>query len=341
MMALRFSKLLLFSLFLAAIIFTWQMFLAIASREAKSLKLSAPSFHTPHTPPLASSNPGRCVFGTFLISKCFCEAGVSGDNCDVGEPLPCAEMLDQAEKLQCFFTPMFGSASVDESTWRTALSREGHEWQLSPPTRHGDRPLEHVEGFRGYKVLPHGAQLGAHAEFGAGPWSQTLTSLVASRPDLRFTSITLSDPNVLLYASTMPTCSYRNGTLIPGIPTYLVNAGAEAPLFFEAFDSVMMINVLEHVRNAYEVLHSLWASLKPGGLIFFEDRYNDNFNFGAHEEDYGGHLDNILHPIRLKRPLFEFFFGHFEILFYNDAPTADMLKRGSGEQAVYLVGRKI
>ena len=137
------------------------------------------------------------------------------------------------------------------------------------------------------------------------------------------------------------TCSFINGELLPGIPTYFVSAGAEAPIFNEAFDSVMMVNVLEHVLDAGKVLHQLWAALKPGGILIFNDRYVDKYPY---EEQYQHRdIDNALHPIRIRKPFVDHLLSQFEVLLRDDSGTVEMKQRATARYAevgTYFIGVK-
>lgn len=269
--------------------------------------------------------------GTCYIGKCFCDPGATGPHCKEGLLKDCASIASQADRLTCFFHPEFGSARVDEATWRKALAAESGVWAGDAGSN--DRSDEHTRGYGGFKVFTPGQDLGMFAEFGCGPWTQTKTSLHQARPDVKFTSILLSDPNLHNYVQNVPACSYKSGTLLPGVTTYLVAAGAEAPVFHEAFDTVMMTNVLEHVQNAYAVLHNLWHSLKPGGILIFNDRWVEDFPFHSHVE-----LNNVLHPVRVRKPVLEWLLSHFDTMFRNDDGTAEMKSRG--DIGIYFIGRK-
>ena len=52
--------------------------------------------------------------------------------------------------------------------------------------------------------------------------------------------------------------------------TLIINAGAERlDVFDQAFDTLMMINVIEHVENGIRILRNIYNALKPGGLLIF------------------------------------------------------------------------
>ncbi len=270
-----------------------------------------------------------------MIDKCFCDVGTSGSVCEEGTPLDCGAMVDHEALLRCFFHAEFGSSRVDEKTWRAAMKSEVGWWRNNVEGLKGDRHDEHTRGFGNYAALP-AMQGGAHAEFGCGPYSQTLTSLVSARPDITFGSVTLLDPNIHAYLKEVPACTFSNGNLLPGVPTYLVNAGAEAPLFREQFDSLLIINVLEHVQNAFAVLDNVWVSLKPGGILIFHDRVLDKpFPLNA---DAVTRETEEMHPIRVRLPVLAYFASKFDILYWDElGPKECLLRR---DDCIYFIGRK-
>jgi SAM-dependent methyltransferase len=135
---------------------------------------------------------------------------------------------------------------------------------------------------RNNAVFPRGANLGNYAELGCGPFTQTLHSLLSARPDLTFTNITLTDPNLSNYVRDVPGAPYltgklrlREGSPPPNEwgPVNLITAGAEEPIFNRELDTVLMTNVLEHVQDAYAVLHQLHRALRPGGVVIFSEHW--------------------------------------------------------------------
>ena len=225
----------------------------------------------------------------------------------------------QRRAPRCFYDEKWGTGKVDHATWATAQSNEAGWWRTS--TVSNDRSEEQARGFGHFVALP--SLGGAHAEFGCGPFTQTLTSLLAERPDLKFSSITLLDPNALEYVKDVAKCSFRSGRLVPDTPTYVVAAGAEARLFTEAFDSLLIVNVLEHTQNAFAVLHNVWASLKPGGILIFQDMAFDR------PPVMGGNAGELsMHPVHLRSAALDFFLRHFQPLYRNNDGTVECSLRG-------------
>ena len=58
------------------------------------------------------------------------------------------------------------------------------------------------------------------------------------------------------------------------------------------YDTLLSINVIEHVQDAFKYLTGLYQTLKPNGLLIFHDRYY------THQEISNG---DLYHPIRIKR----------------------------------------
>ncbi len=283
--------------------------------------------------------------GTLLFDACVCDPGAEGERCELGAPTPCALLQPLASRLQCFGHASFGTAKVDAATWQTAVSNEAGIWHGS--SGRSDRSKEHLQGFGNFSALPQEAFLGAYAEYGCGPWTQTLNALLSARPGATFSSITLLDPNLFDYIRDVPGCTYSSGALrepppqpggAPGRtwPVTLVSAGAEAPLFTGAFDTLLMLNVLEHVQDALAVLHNVWGSLRRGGVVILSENAWNGFNFSAQED-----LNNRLHPVRISTALLERFFAQFEQVYLKrETFCACSPRSADAGESFYFIGRK-
>jgi SAM-dependent methyltransferase len=78
------------------------------------------------------------------------------------------------------------------------------------------------------------------------------------------------------------------------------------------YDTLIAINVIEHVQNAFEFLTQIYTALKPGGLLIFHDRYYLN----SHIMD-----GDLWHPVRIKRRVLDHFLAGFQILYNNCSAT--------------------
>ena len=273
-------------------------------------------------------NQARCVHGHLLLGRCFCDPGYAGDTCEQKTLLlgPCNSKSDA-----CFASNV-GVCFIDYPRWRRAQKAEGAAWKNNMET--SDRGMDHLGGFLNYSKVPH--NLGNFVEVGCGPWTQS-NLMFNTRPDIVVKSITLWEPGVNFYIQNTPTCAYKNGFL-GNRSAILVQAGAEDLVFPEMFDSLMMINVLEHTRNIFVILHNIYTTLKPGGLLIFNDRWWNDFN---HRKTID--LDMLYHPIRCYREVFDHFLSFFEPILENVNPYEVVQyfpddRRNSG--GIYYIGRK-
>jgi SAM-dependent methyltransferase len=175
----------------------------------------------------------------------------------------------------------------------------------------GDRIHEHMRDFNEYKSVGiDGSNLGYFLEVGAGPWTQSLAMM--RKRSFTVEKYAVMEPGALAYAAHTPSTVYRSGQIV-GFDgkTIVINAGGEhLDLFAGVFDTIMMINVLEHVNNGIRILRGLYNALKPGGLLIFNDRWhNPSPNQGVAMD-----LNTLYHPIRMKKAIFLKFLSGFDKL---------------------------
>jgi len=277
--------------------------------------------------------------------------GKAGCSSYVGEEIsPCAYL--------CYAHPDYGTAVVPTVLWRNAQAGEGAWAQgMGAQGLSDDRSHEMWEGFHQYQSIGGAANAavnlgqGSVLEVGAGPWTQT-KGLLHKRPDLAVTSFTIFEPLAGWYAQNVKTCSYKTGKLemfedpeswLPSLgkryhefPVTVIGKGGELLLSHNIqYDALVVMNVIEHVQDAFSFLKGLHRVLKPGGLLIFHER------FYASPPGADALLGTgILHPIRLTANVFEAFFSQFNTLFKNTQPTTGMRARNLGEQGYFFVGRK-
>lgn len=173
--------------------------------------------------------------------------------------------------------------------------------------------------------------MGNFIEIGCGPYTQT--QFIIKRT---FTSITLLDPGAENYMLTLPTCIYKNKKLFDKTVTVLnIDAESLPGNYSEKYDTVMSINVIEHVWNGFLFLTNLHRILKPGGILIFHERYYSTPLEGE------GYLDDSLHPIRMKKEIFDEFFKQFKPLYMFEGQTSAQISREYNERGFYFVGRKL
>jgi SAM-dependent methyltransferase len=279
---------------------------------------------------------GNCnMHGENLLGRCFCVPGWTGATCQkiTFHPMQCSNHDDR-----CFYTEDGGVWLVSTSRWKMALEAESSTWNAAAASSTGDRVSEHMSDFNEYKsVGPTGTNLGAFIEVGAGPWTQSLPMIHARK--FQVERYVLLEPNAINYASMVRTSPYRHGS-VEGIDEgklVVINAGAEQlDLMPNSFDTLMIINVLEHVQNAIKILRNVYNALKPGGLLIFSERWWDNYRASEHMD-----LDTLYHPIRIKKCVITTFLSGFESIYeIRDRESKSYSMENRNFNGTYFIGRK-
>jgi SAM-dependent methyltransferase len=167
--------------------------------------------------------------------------------------------------------------------WRRAWGDDWNHWW--------------ADQFESYAFLPR--DLGDYIEVGCGPYTNTRL-ILSGRSAGR---VICSDPLVETYL-TFPdrwlATAHRNG---------LVETDAhpieELPFEAQSFDTLVMINVLDHVRDADRCMEVVTKLIRPGGTLILGQDLSD-------EEDVRRHPEDVGHPIRLTLRDVERHLGAFE-----------------------------
>lgn len=326
-----------------------------------------------HSPPAQSSQPTcncsprqRCFLG-----RCFCLPGYTGAKCTsrkiyhkvkaalcpnyitidtvrshsfLGIKSRCAvnswANTPVSCEVFCNWQEDVGIASISASIWsRVSDNEHAHHvhYKVAKPNQIPEgqtRWAEYTAGFKKFKAFAENQSLGAYLEVGAGLYTQ-LFNILTYRPDIKPTSITLVEPNIHRYTS-MPQCLYQNGQL-KGQHVKLVDGTTETMNMPEYFDTVLVMNVIEHVLDAFDFLESTYNSLKPGGLFIFGERYFDD----PDEPSTKVLGSATLHPIRLNKKFVDFFLSKFDTIYKAQlGQTPQAKKRGFGEKGYFFIGRK-
>lgn len=244
----------------------------------------------------------------------------------------------------CYSHQEYGVTVIPKTIWYAAQEQEGAVWK--GVGGNNDRAPEHITAFNKYQDVAS-RQLGDVIEVGSGPWTQS-RFLFKTVPDVVPTvqSFTVYEPGADFYINNVKTCAYkdRTGLLIPYSPTkdsykfplHIIGTGGESLLDHpKRYDTLVSINVIEHVQNAYSYLTGLHKVLKPGGLLIFHDRYFDDPNEGNCVLGV-----NHYHPIRITRMVLDIFLDLFEEVYLNTKPTPRMVEGGCNEKPIYFIGIK-
>jgi len=211
-----------------------------------------------------------------------------------------------------------GIIKVDKERWKKAQNFELEGWSQHWRGAKDDRNSHHAKGFNNYESL--GKHLGSVAEIGCGPFTQ-LQTIAEGRT---INTITLLDPLLDQYIS-LPNCTYKDKFL--GHTPLLLCKQAEELNGIELFNTIICINVLEHVQDVSLVLERMHRSLKVGGIVIFGERCYDGLDINA--------VYDIGHPIRVKMAVFTKWEEQFDTL-YNIVPElGDPLA-----QEHYFIGMK-
>ena len=165
----------------------------------------------------------------------------------------------------CFSHPFYGVAQIPLLVWQQTLNNEVEAWKYAEGV--DDRGIEHKINFNRYEDLP--SNLGYFIEIGSGPYTQTQFIR-----DKNFDSITFLDPGSDVYQAFTKNCNYKNGMFF-GRRVKVLNYGAENlhnDPSFGRYDTLMSINVIEHVTDAFLVLSNLYMALRKNGILIYHDR---------------------------------------------------------------------
>jgi SAM-dependent methyltransferase len=159
--------------------------------------------------------------------------------------------------------------------------------------------------FDGYRFLP--LELGDYIELGCGPY--TNTRLVLEGRSAR--RVVCSDPLIRSYIT------FRGRWLAEAYESGRVEIDdhpiEEAPFPPGSFDLVVMINVLDHVRDADLCMETAIGLVRPGGYFVLGQDLSK-------EEDVARHPYDVGHPIRLRLEDLEPHLDSLEPVLRQDIP---------------------
>ncbi|KAM3568193.1 hypothetical protein VYU27_009680 [Nannochloropsis oceanica] len=264
-----------------------------------------------------------------FLGKCFCLPGRTGSGCQnirtadwllTGDHCPVFHTLKEvqekpvqeypveachiAEKdplscgIFCYWQEDAGIIQVPKSSWERVSDIEYAIWKNLEKMGPDDRNPEHAEGLGAFAALPS---------------------------DL--------EPNIFRYLA-LDNCIYKDNT-IHGQRVNLLSLPVEELPATEFFDTVVAINVIEHVFSAIDFLTAVYSALKPGGILVFGERYFDD-----PDKDALVLGSALLHPIRVKRVFLQHFLRMFDTLYIGDHHTSFAKARGFEESGYYFIGRK-
>jgi SAM-dependent methyltransferase len=226
------------------------------------------------------------------------------------------------------------SLAVDEERWRRA-----QEWELAFWQREQERPLlkriaytileplllasgsRRATGddwnlwwrkqFQGYDFLP--PDLGDFIELGCGPY--TNTRLILQGRHAR--RVVCSDPlagEYLKFGKRWLARAHAQARI--EVDTHPIE---ECPFPERSFDTVVLINVLDHVRDAQRCLDVTSGLLRSGGFLILGQDLADPSSFGAREYEWFEEG----HPIRPTYDNIAPWLGQFDAVLHRTVPPRD------------------
>ena len=239
-----------------------------------------------------------------------------------------------------FYEPGHGIARVSETRWQLAQRAEMIHWFDRNRAAADDGNFLHLDEFDSFGVLA-GCRVVHAAELGCGPFTNLrLIGRVA-----KLESCTLIDPSINRYLH-HPNRYYDQSTSIvppatPWIPKLwrraprllrslcrladwtvpvlsLVNAGGEDFRIREPCDLLVMINVLEHCRDAAAVVKNVLSVLGPRALVVVGDVF---FEDGA-VRDACLRCYDAAHPLRVTESVLKPLLDGSDILYDVSRPHA-------------------
>lgn len=251
-----------------------------------------------------------------FLGKCVCHPQFFGERCEF-QTRPC-----RPNDARCmFFSEKYGTTR--SMNWNRAQAWELDIWMKS--TVQGDRWEQHKRWFANYSTL-RGVELGNVLEIGSGPYTQSMY-IVDELGSGTLKSLTLVDPLLDQYLLKVKDVRYRD---FAGYPVHLVRAGAEDADFLlrdGAYDVVVMINVVEHCRNAWSVFQTLWNKLRPGGILVFNEYTYNHRDYFVQEG----------HEIKLRAGALRALLDQFQPLYERVYDREGDYREYAG---IYFIGRK-
>lgn len=248
----------------------------------------------------------------------------------------CANPPHAACMQLCLWHPRFGITRTNPSLWQFVSDSENTVWDAikRPEPEDGDglvRYTEHSQGFDNYNSI-NNRNLGDVLEVGAGVYTQ-LFRLLNVTSNVTVSSVTFLEPNIYRYVSNK-FCRYKTGKFL-NYSTVLISAKTEDYHAVAMYDTVLVINVIEHVSDAIEFMTAIHKFLRPGGLLIWSERWFDD---PVKASCVLGGFD--LHPIRISKLISDIYLSAFSPIFMNTKPTQEVIKRNCGEKFVYFIGNK-
>jgi len=240
----------------------------------------------------------------------------------------------------CFYESGHGIRAVSEERWQIAQRAEMVHWFDRNRLAADDGNFLQLDGFDSFGVLS-GSRVAHAAELGCGPFTNLrLVGRVA-----HLASCTLIDPSIQRYihhpnryydaqylyvppsATWIPKLWRRAPQLSRALCRHLgwtvpvrslVNAGGESFRIGEPCDLLVVINVLEHCRDARAVVENVLSALGPRALVIVGDVFFDD----EAVRDASCRCYDAAHPLRVTESVLSPLLDGADVLYDRSKPHA-------------------
>ena len=222
-----------------------------------------------------------------------------------------------------------GIISIGQNRWLEAQRYESTEWLQRARGMKEDRNNFHKDIFQNYEILKD-ISVTSMIELGCGPF--TNAKLIESViPNI--TDITLLDPLANSYITSQPNCTYKDRKLNNKDVTVIASSIEEFKVE-RTYDSVVMINVLEHCFSIPKIFENIEQMMAKGSYFIYADVQFDYETI----EKISKSKYNAGHPLRAtKEYINNFLTKNFETLF---STTFDEEVAGEQAEELYFIGVK-
>ena len=313
----------------------WIIFFFIKSIESGSVSEANSQFQ--QDADVTYTCTSRDCDGTCLVNRCICvDPSHTGKHCKDPHPhhnrnsIACFKGNDD----RCMNIPKYGRLkAISQDRIEASHKCEVSWWETTQgiPVRN-EQQLVAFDNFRALSK-----DLGYVLELGAGPYTKIRLILEHEEAARTANSITLVDPLLHVYLSNPNiTTSFTSDKLcVKGqcISTKLHPVAAEAFVTKQRYDTIILVNTLEHTENAVQIMHNIWVLLKKGGILVFGEEYSTSLQL---------QVADPCHPIRIMKALFDEYLDLFEeaLLGPRTGMDLDGITHQGVKQSVYAIVRK-
>lgn len=264
----------------------------------------------------------------------------------------------RVENDERFVVENFGIPKVDDERWSKAQEAEHAHWSggVGRWAVADDRNFVHMQRYADYEVL-RGKRFRRALEIGCGPY--TNLRLISSR--CKIDSCTLLDPLLMSYLPRkdvyydaeclyVPPAMRLVPRIWPRVPKgvrrgcvpksrrvavdgLIAQDIEDADAEFPAADLVVMINVIEHCRDAHRVIEAVRQSLAPNGVLVVSEKCYD----AEVVSERAALVYDQAHPLRITKAVLSPILEDCDLLYESSVLDRDLSKYLPGTYERYWI----